>query len=137
MTLYVDTSAIVRRYVSDRHTPLVHAEMRAHTTWVTSALTRTEAQLVLRRAATGPLHLEELWAAFRADWDAMAVVPVDDRCLAEAVEIGATHGLATADAVQLAAASRLPQPARFLTLTSSQLPAAAHLGFAVASPLAD
>ena len=71
MTLYVDTSALVRRYVGDRHTPLVHAEMHADTTWVTSALTRTEAQLVLRRAATGPLHLEELWAAFRADWDAM------------------------------------------------------------------
>ena len=75
-------------------------------------------------------------AAVREDWAAMTVVPVDDRCLARAVELGATFGLRSVDAIHLAAADRLPTPVTFVSFDRHQLPAAAALGFEVISPLA-
>lgn len=135
MTLYVDTSALVRRLLPDDHTDHVVAEMAGTSPWVTSTLTRAETALVLRRAAMGPYHLDDLWSAFHTYWDAMATVPVDDRCLGAAAEIGAQHHLVIADAIHLAAASRLPAPVRFLTLSASQLPAAADLGFDIVAPV--
>jgi predicted nucleic acid-binding protein len=64
----------------------------------------------------------------------MTVVPVDDRCLARAVELGATFGVRTVDALHLAAADRLPRPATFVSFDRRQLPAAAALGFEVVTP---
>ena len=74
------------------------------------------------------------WRALRDDWDAFWVVPLDDRCLARAVELAATYGVRTVDAIHLAAADRLPRPLRYLTLDRRQIPAAAALGFDVVSP---
>ncbi len=133
MTLFIDTSALLRRYVPDRHAALVTTEMTTQTTWAASAITRTETQIALRSAAGSPNQLDAMWAAFRADWETMAVVPVDDRCLAGAVDIGTTYGLRTIDAIQLAAAHRLPRPVRYLTFSRHQLPAAAALGLEVIS----
>jgi predicted nucleic acid-binding protein len=62
-----------------------------------------------------------------ADWDAFAVVPVDERCLAAAADIGANYGLKVVDAVHLAAATRLPRPVRYLTLDARQVSAAVAL----------
>ena len=47
-----------------------------------------------------------LWRRLRDDWDAFHVVPVDDRCLARAVDLGAEYSLRTVDAIHLAAAER-------------------------------
>ena len=74
-----------------------------------------------------------LWSTFREDWERVAVVPTDQRCLARAVELGATFQLGTVDALQLAAADRLPRPLTYLTFDSHQIPAALGLGFEVAS----
>ncbi|MDH3753415.1 MAG: type II toxin-antitoxin system VapC family toxin [Acidimicrobiia bacterium] len=135
--LYIDTSALLRRYVQDPGSMLVEETLDAEQVWCASALARSETQLALRRLAGSPGQLDELWAAFRADWDAMTVIPVDDRCLARAVELGATYGLRTVDAIHVAAAARLPRPVRFLTFSHSQLPAASMLGFDVITPLAE
>lgn len=136
MTLYVDTSALVRRYVRDRHLPMVLDAMGGDDAWCASALVRTEAQLALHRAAGSSQQQRELWRLLRDDWDAFWVVPMDERCMARAVEVGATYGLRTVDAIHLAAAGRLPGPVRYLTLDRQQIPAAAALGFEVLSPLA-
>ena len=48
MTLFVDTSALVRRYAHDRDHALVTDAMDADPDWCASALSRTEAQLVLQ-----------------------------------------------------------------------------------------
>lgn len=136
MSLYVDTSALVRRYLHDRHRPLVLDAMAGDDPWCTSALTRTEAQLVLHRAAISARQQRALWSALRDEWEAMWVVPIDDRCTARAVELGAAFGLRTVDAIHLAAADRLPRPVRYLTFERRQIPAADALGFEVVSPLA-
>lgn len=136
MTLYVDTSALVRRYLHDRHRGLVLDAMGGDDAWCTSALARTEAQLVLHRAAASSRQQRSLWSALRDEWDAFWVVPIDDRCTARAVELGATYGLRIVDALHVAAADRLPRPVRYLTFERQQIPAASALGFEVVSPLA-
>ena len=136
MSLFVDTSALVRRYLHDRHRSLVLDAMGGTDPWCTSALARTEAQLVLHRASVSARQQRALWSALRDEWEAFWVVPLDDRCTARAVELGAPSGLRTADAIHLAAADRLPRPVRSLTFERQQIPAADALGFEVVSPLA-
>jgi uncharacterized protein len=134
VVLFVDTSALVRRYVQGPGRDLVVEAMAADDAWCASALCRSETLLALHRLAVTPSQHERMWGRLRDDWDAFVVVPVDDRCLAHAVELGATYGLRTVDAVHLAAADRLPRPARYVTFDRRQIPAAAALGFEVVSP---
>ena len=136
MALFVDTSALVKRYVAEPDRQLVVDAMRADDVWVASSLARTEAMLTLHQLAPGPHSQERLWHAFRDDWDAFVVVPVDDRCLARAVELGAQFSLRVVDAIHLAAADRLPRPLKYLTFDRRQIPAASALGLEVVSPLA-
>ncbi len=136
MTVFLDASALVRRYVRDPDRALVLDAMAADPTWCVSEACRTETMLALHRVSPGPTTQAALWAAVREDWAAMAVVPVDDRCLARAVELGATFGLRTVDAIHLAAADRLPKPVTFVSFDRRQLPAAAALGLELLSPLA-
>jgi len=134
VVLFVDTSALVRRYVQGPGRDLVVEAMAADDAWCASALCRSETLLALHRLAVTPSQHERMWGRLRDDWDAFVVVPVDDRCLAHAVELGATYGLRTVDAVHLAAADRLPRPARYVTFDRRQIPAASALGFEVVSP---
>jgi predicted nucleic acid-binding protein len=136
VTLYVDTSALVRRYLHDRHRPLVLDTMADDHAWCASVLVRSEAQLALHRAAVSSRQQRQLWRALRDEWEAFWVVPLDDRGMARAVELGATFGLRIVDAIHLAAADRLPRPVRYLTLERQQIPAANALGFELVSPLA-
>jgi uncharacterized protein len=135
MTLFVDPSALVQRYVDEPDRALVVDAMADDPAWVASALARTEVMVALHQLAAGPRQQARLWSAFRDDWDAFAVVPVDDRCLGRAVELGSSFSMRIVDAVHLAAADRLPRPARYLTLDRHQIPAAAALGFEVVSPV--
>lgn len=137
MTLALDASALVKRYVREPGRDLVLDAMAADPDWCASALARTEALVALHQVAIGRRQQEQLWSALRDDWDAFVVVPVDDRCLARAVEIGAGFGVRTVDAIHLAAADRLPRPVRYLTFDSNQIPAAAALGLEVLSPYED
>src|SRR3546814_11475127 len=93
MTLYVDTSALVRRYLHDRHRPLVLEAMGTDEEWCASALARTEAQVALHRASVSSRQQAQLWRSLRDEWEAFWVVPLDDRCMARAVEIGANFGV--------------------------------------------
>ena len=130
----VDASALVKRYLQEPGRDLVLDAMGSDPVWCASELCRAEAMLVLHRVASGPRQADALWRAFRDDWDAFNVVPVDDHCLAHAVEIGAEYGLRTVDAVHLAAADRLPRPTHFLTFDRHQIPGALALGLQVISP---
>lgn len=129
--LFLDPSALVRRYVTGPDRSLVVSAMDDAATWCVSELARTETMLALHRLAIAPSVQHELWRALREDWAAMHVVPVDGRCLARAVELGATYGLRTVDAVHLAAADRLPRPVTYASFDRHQLPAAAELDLEV------
>ncbi len=132
--LAIDTSALARRYVHTSGHGLVTEAMAEHDQWFASALARAETLQVLHHVAVSRRQHDALWEALRTDWDRFHVVPVDDRCLAAAVEIGATYRVRSVDAIHLAAASRLPQPVSYLTFDRRQIPAAAGLGFEVIAP---
>ena len=134
--LFVDTSALVRRYVHGPDRALVLRTMDEADAWCASALTRSETELALRRMSAQPVQYDRFGAALQRDWDAFWVVPLDARCLARAAQLGAQFGLRTVDALQLAAADRLPRPARILTFDRHHIPAATGLGLEVVSPLA-
>lgn len=135
MILAIDTSALVRRYVSTGGHGLVTEAMSEADTWCASAITRAETLQALHHVAVTPGQHERLWSALRSDWDRFHVVPLDERCLARAVEIGATYRVRSVDALHLAAADRLPGPVRYLTFDRRQIPAAAGLGFDVIAPV--
>ena len=133
MTLYVDTSALVRRYLRDRHRDVVVEAMAATTRGARRRwrAPRRSWRCTGRRCRRGSRRA--LWRELRDEWDAFWVVPMDDRCMARAVEIGATYGVRIVDAIHLAAADRLPGPVRYLTFERQQIPAADALGFEVIS----
>ena len=133
MTVALDTSALLKRYLSEPGQRLVNQHLKQDLVWCASALARTEVQLSLHRVASGPVEQRALWSAFREDWDRIAVIPIDERCLARSVEIGANFQLQTVDALHLAAADRLPRPLTYLTFDSHLIPAALGLGFDVVS----
>lgn len=135
MMLALDPSALVWRYVPGPHRALVDEAMEAADRWCVSELGRTELLLALHRMAGDPWTAAELATAARADLDAMITVPIDDRCLARAVELGNQFGLRTIDAVHLAAIDRLPRPIRFATLDRRQIPAAVALDLEIITPM--
>ena len=136
MPVAIDTSALLRRYLIDDDSQMVLAAMESDQAWTASALVRLETQLTLHRLELPPSQRAELWQRFRSDWDEFWVVPLDDRCLARATELGSEFGLSTVDSLHLAAADRLARPLTYLTFDSRQIPAALGLGFEVVSALA-
>lgn len=133
--LFIDSSALIRRYIHGPGRDLVVEAMDRDAQWCASTLARSETLLALHRLAATPPQQERLWANLRNDWDAFWVVPLDDRSLSRAVELGASFGLRTVDALHLAAADRLPRPASYTTFDRQQIPAAAALGLEVISPI--
>lgn len=129
--LFVDTSALVKRYLDEPGTDLVIRRMNEDPMWAASVLARTEAEITLCRLALAPDGHADVWQRLREDWDRCHVVPVDAACLERAAEIGCAHGARTLDAVHLAAAGRLPPPLVVLTFDRRQADAARAMGLVV------
>ena len=133
MTVALDTSALLGRYLSGPHRAVVLDAMAADGDWCASALARAEALGMVDRVCDVPTDGDRLRRALRDDWERVAVVPVDQRCLERAAELTRSHPLRTVDALHLAAADRLPRPVTFVTFDPRQIPVALALGFEVAS----
>lgn len=133
MTLALDTSAVLARYLDIPQREVVLAAMAADHDWCTAAVTRTEALAAIPHLADDPTEARRLRRAIEADWQRMAVVPVDAACLARAGELMADHPLRLANALHLAAADRLPRPVTFATFEPDQIPVALALGFEIVS----
>ena len=133
--LALDPSALVQRYTGGPHSGVVNTAMAEWGTWAISDLARAELLMALHRISPDPRTAAELTAAARADIDAMYVVPVDERTLGRAVELGTLYGLRTVDAVHLSAIDRLPRPLGLATLDARQIPAAIALDIEVVTPI--
>jgi uncharacterized protein len=129
--LFLDTSALLKRYVLEDGTDDVVELMSRDVEWVASALARTEAEVTLCRLNADGSSLAEQQRQLREDWDLFQIVPVDDICLSGATATGCAHGVRTLDALHLAAADRLPRPFAFVTFDERQARAAIAMGFDV------
>jgi predicted nucleic acid-binding protein len=133
VTIGLDSSGVLARYLAGAAGDAARAAMAADPTWCASALALTEALMVVDHLDVDPTAREELRRAIRDDWERVHVVPVDGRCLDRAAELGRTQPLRTVDAIHLAAADRLPRPLTYLTFDPRQIPVALSLGYDVVS----
>jgi predicted nucleic acid-binding protein len=133
LTLFLDSSGLVARHVEFAGRVLVLDACAADADWCASALALAEALVLAGRLSDDIGEANDLRRALRADWERVAVVPVDQPCLDRAAELATAHPLRLVDAVHLAAADRLPRPVTYATFDDHQIPVALALGFAVVS----
>ncbi|MFM8266000.1 MAG: type II toxin-antitoxin system VapC family toxin [Acidimicrobiia bacterium] len=131
MTTYVDSSALLKRYVSEPDSEFAISLIDADEVLATSWLTVVE----VRRALSQLLHGNELTSALQVvhdDIERMAMVLPDAITWQSAADIAATLSVRSLDAVHLACAQRLRIPSlRFVTFDVRQAVAGRALGFAV------
>jgi predicted nucleic acid-binding protein len=129
--LFLDTSALVKRYLAEDGREGVLALMASDDLWAASGLARTESDLALCRTLRTSPDLAGTRARLALDWAEFTVVPPDAASLNRAAEIGCATGLRTLDAIHLAAAETLPG-VTLVTFDRRMAAAAVQLGIPVA-----
>jgi predicted nucleic acid-binding protein len=138
VTVFVDSSALVKRYVPERG----HDAMRGLGPLAVSQLARVEVPAALsRKQRIGELDAADealLVRAFEVEYNngtAFAVVAVRAAVLDDAARQTARHGLRAFDAVQLASAvacrAASPDTTSFVAFDRTRRDAAAREGFAL------
>ena len=129
--LFLDTSALVKRYVDEEDTEFVVRRMGEDPEWVACSVARPEAEITLCRLGFDPCESAVAQRRLREDWERCHVVPLDPACLERAAELGCRYQVRTLDALHLAAADRLPGPLVVLTFDRCQADAARAMGLVV------
>ena len=131
MTIYVDSSALIKRYVDEEDSDNAEALLLADPDWVTALITMVEVRLALQRRLD-PIGLRTAVAAFEQDWQRIFVVALDEVTCARAAELGMASGARSLDALHLAAADRAGGRSMPIATYDLRLGVAARsLGFAV------
>ena len=105
MTLYLDSSALIKRYVDEPDSELAEAILLSDPEWVTAQISLVEVRLALHRRLDDDARTAAA-EAFARDWQRTFVVALDDLTCQRAVELGAVTGARSLDALHLAAAER-------------------------------
>ena len=131
MSLYVDTSALLKRYVEEDESAACERLLVADPSWVTARHTWVEVLRNLARLVRGP-DRARMRTTFRTDWARMLVVELDVTTCERAGDLAETLQVRTLDALHLAAAERAGAGALpFLTYDVRQAQAARSLGWTV------
>jgi len=131
MSLYVDSSALLKRYVDEPDSDAANAILASDTSLLTARHTEIEvrrnlARLLDERDATAAR------SAFIEDLAAFAIIELDEVTCRSAADIAELTGARTLDALHLAAAQRLGGAAvPFVTFDVRQAQAARTLGLTV------
>ena len=105
MTLYTDSSALIKRYVAEEDSDAAESLLLADPEWVTGRHTYVEVMLAIHRRL-GDAERSVASAAFERDWQRTYVVALDDAVCRRAAELGIVTGARSLDALHLAAAER-------------------------------
>jgi predicted nucleic acid-binding protein len=109
MMLYLDASALVKRYVAEMGSPEVGEAIAAAEMIATVIISRAEIAAALAKSVrTGRLTREDALASlqvFRREWHDFVRVQVTEMVVARADDLAWEHNLRGYDAVQLAAAT--------------------------------
>ncbi len=129
--IYVDTSALLKRYVDEHDSDLAEQLLTSDPVLVTSWVTLVELRRNLARLVDAD-DLPGIRAQVHADLDAFALVLVDPTVCEMAADIAEQLRVRSLDALHLASARRLLVPAlTFVTFDLRQAQAARTLGFTV------
>jgi predicted nucleic acid-binding protein len=131
MTLYVDSSAMIKRYIAEDDSDVAETILLADTEWATGRHTFVEVSLAISRRL-GEEERRVAAAAFDSDWQRTYVVALDEMVCRRAAELGIATGCRSLDALHLAAAERVGgRSVAIVTFDVRLGQAARSLGFAV------
>ena len=131
MSTYVDSSALLKRYVEEPDSAEADTLLRADPALLTARHTIVEVRRNLARLLSGR-DLVAARLAFANDLRSFSIVELDEATCESAAMIAETTGVRTLDALHLAAAQRVSAPGvGFLTFDLRQAPAARALGLTV------
>ena len=139
MNLYLDTSALVKRYVKEPGSDDARAWIRAARIKTTVIITRAEVAAALTRAlrmnTISKVDYDFALSKFRSDWVDFQRLSVTERLVARADRLACEFGLRGYDAVHLAAAltwkENLDFPVTLATFDRELADAARQSGLAV------
>lgn len=103
MSVYFDSSALVKRYVQETQSELAKSFLESFTDQTTSAVTVIEVRRVIGRYVSA---IEGITAAalFKRDLSSMAIVEITAEIVENAAEIASKTHLRTLDSIHLASA---------------------------------
>lgn len=132
MKLYVDSSALVKRYVDERDAAGYHAKLASAEALVTARHTLIETARAIDRSL-GPADSRAMIHQLDEDWSHFATCELDAATCSLAREMALESGARTLDALHLAAMWRIGgDDTRLLTADARQARAARALGLQVA-----
>lgn len=130
MTLYVDTSALLKRYVAEAQSDLVDEVLGGESTLVTARHTMVELRRNLTLHLAGAALIEARQDALE-DWAMFSIVELDSTTCELATTIAEQTGTNSLNALHLAAARRLGTAVQLFTFDRTQAAAARALGLQV------
>ena len=131
MSTYVNSSALLKRYVDEADSADVDALLRADNALLTARHTIVEVRRNLARLLSGR-DLASARAAFAEDLRSISIIELDEATCNSAALIAESTGARTLDALHLAAAQRVSAPGvGFLTFDLRQAQAARAIGLTV------
>ncbi len=128
--LYVDTSALLKRYIAEHDSAPAIALMESDPVLVTSRLTEVEVRRNLARLLDPP-EAQAAKQRFLQDLDAFALVALDEVTCNAAARIAEQTMCRSLDALHLASAERVGSSITVLTFDLRQAQAARSLGLRV------
>ena len=128
MTLYVDTSLILQRYLDEPDSDAADRILMSDPLVCTARHTIVEVRRNLARILNGA-DATDACEQFRRDLLGWYVIELDATTCELAATIGEQHGVRTSDALHLGAAARLGLRVGFATADDRQAVAAEALGF--------
>ncbi len=133
MSTYVDSSALLKRYVDEPDSAAADALLRSDADLLTARHTLVEVRRNLARLLSGR-QLAAARATFADDLQSLSIIELDEVTCESAATIAETLGVRSLDALHLAAAQRVAAPGvSFLTFDMRQAQAARALGLTVAT----
>jgi predicted nucleic acid-binding protein len=133
VTIYLDSSALLAWHIDGASRGVVHEELQRDVTWCASAISLTEALAAVSRLTDDDVLRREFEDNIRDTWDFIHVVPLDQRCLDDAVQLMTEQPIGVSTALHLVAAQRLPADVTYVTFDAAHIPVALSLGFNVVS----
>lgn len=132
MSLYVDSSALLKRYVAEPDSDVAESFLTGEAWLLTGRHAIVEVRRNLSRLLSGP-ELARARSTFAEDLEAISVVELDAVTCEAAAAVAEVTGVRTLEALHLAAARRVGGPAAvpFLTFDVRQAQAARALGLTV------